>query len=155
MWKNEKFSLIHWKIFREINSLVLVTSLVKRYFHESYAKTENFRNFHTVSTQQHVHTYVFTCLYVHVCSILTDLFEIFYKLAKCSVWFNEYLKSKFMNAWHLFLIPGGLDELFWCAHIRRLTNLIHLNLNLITTDEILLLLGNHCQKLQVVNIVSR
>ena len=34
---------------------------------------------------------------------------------------------------------GGLDEFFWCAHIRRLVNLTHLNLNLITTDEILLL----------------
>ena len=34
---------------------------------------------------------------------------------------------------------GGLDEFFWCAHIRRLGNLTHLNLNLITTDEILLL----------------
>lgn len=50
---------------------------------------------------------------------------------------------------------GGLDELFWCAHIRRLVNLIHLNLNLITTDEILLLIGNYCHKLEVVNIVSR
>ena len=36
---------------------------------------------------------------------------------------------------------GGLDEIFWCAHIQRLVNLTHLNLNLITTDEILLL-GN-------------
>lgn len=36
---------------------------------------------------------------------------------------------------------GGLDEFFWCAHIRRLVNLTTLNLNLITTDEILLL-GN-------------
>ena len=34
---------------------------------------------------------------------------------------------------------GGLDEFFWCAHVRRLVNLTHLNLNLITTDEILLL----------------
>ena len=34
---------------------------------------------------------------------------------------------------------GGLDEFFWCAHLRRLVNLTHLNLNLITTDEILLL----------------
>ena len=83
--KTRNFLSFIEKIFREINSLVLVTSLVKRYFHESYAKTENFRNFHTVSMQQHVHKYVFTCLYVHVCSILTDLFEIFYKLAKCSV----------------------------------------------------------------------
>ena len=38
-------------------------------------------------------------------------------------------------------MSGGLDEFFWCAHIRRLVNLTHLNLNLITTDEILLL-GN-------------
>ena len=36
-------------------------------------------------------------------------------------------------------MSGGLDEFFWCAHIRRLVNLTHLNLNLITTDEILLL----------------
>lgn len=50
---------------------------------------------------------------------------------------------------------GGLDEIFWCAHIRRLSNLIYLNLNLITTDEILLLIGNYCQKLEIVNIVSR
>lgn len=50
---------------------------------------------------------------------------------------------------------GGLDDFFWCAHIRRLVNLIDLNLNLITTDEILLLIGNYCRKLEVVNIVSR
>lgn len=50
---------------------------------------------------------------------------------------------------------GGLDELFWCAHISRLVNLVQLNLNLITTDEILLLIGNYCHKLEVVNIVSR
>ena len=42
-----------------------------------------------------------------------------------------------------------------CAHISRLVNLVQLNLNLITTDEILLLIGNYCHKLEVVNIVSR
>jgi len=50
---------------------------------------------------------------------------------------------------------GGLDEFFWCAHIRRLVNLVHLNLNSVTTDEILLLIGNCCPKLEVVDIVSR
>ena len=50
---------------------------------------------------------------------------------------------------------GGLDELFLCAHIRRLVNLTHLNLYLITTDEILLLVGAMCKKLEVANIVSR
>lgn len=49
----------------------------------------------------------------------------------------------------------GLDDFFWCAHIQRLVNLVYLNLNLITTDEILVLVGKYCQKLQVVNIVSR
>jgi len=50
---------------------------------------------------------------------------------------------------------SGLDDFFWCAHIRRLVNLVELNLNLIATDEILLLVGNYCSKLEVVNIVSR
>ena len=48
-----------------------------------------------------------------------------------------------------------MDDFFWCAHIPRLVNLIYLNLNLITTDEILILIGKFCQKLEVVNIVSR
>jgi hypothetical protein len=52
-------------------------------------------------------------------------------------------------------IIGGLDEFFWCAHLRRLTNLVQLSLNLITTDDILVLVGSHCHKLEVVNIVSR
>jgi len=52
-------------------------------------------------------------------------------------------------------IHSGLDDFFWCAHIPRLVNLIYLNLNLITTDEILILIGKFCQKLEVVNIVSR
>lgn len=50
---------------------------------------------------------------------------------------------------------GGLDEFFWCAQLTSLVNLVHLNLNLITTDEILLLVGSSCPKLEVVNIVSR
>ena len=50
---------------------------------------------------------------------------------------------------------AGLDDFFWCAHIRRLVNLTELNLNLIATDEILILVGNYCAKLEVVNIVSR
>lgn len=50
---------------------------------------------------------------------------------------------------------SGLDDFFWCAHIRRLVNLVELNLNLIATDEILILVGNFCSKLEVVNIVSR
>jgi len=52
-------------------------------------------------------------------------------------------------------IHSGLDDFFWCAHIPRLVNLVCLNLNLITTDEILILVGKFCQKLEVVNIVSR
>ncbi len=50
---------------------------------------------------------------------------------------------------------SGLDDFFWCAHIRRLVNLVYLNLNLITTDEILFLVGKFCLKLEIINIVSR
>ena len=50
---------------------------------------------------------------------------------------------------------SGLDDFFWCAHIQRLVNLVYLNLNLITTDEILVLVGKFCLKLEIVNIVSR
>jgi len=52
-------------------------------------------------------------------------------------------------------IHNGLDDFFWCAHIPRLVNLVYLNLNLITTDEILMLIGKFCHKLEIVNIVSR
>ena len=45
---------------------------------------------------------------------------------------------------------GGLDELFWCAQISRLSNLVALNLNLITTDEILRVIGDSCPLLEVV-----
>ena len=50
---------------------------------------------------------------------------------------------------------GGIDEFFWCAQVRNLSNLVSLNLNLVTTDEMLLLLGDACPKLEIVNIVSR
>jgi len=50
---------------------------------------------------------------------------------------------------------GGLDELFWCAQISRLSNLVALNLNLITTDEILRVIGDSCPLLEVVNVNSR
>jgi len=50
---------------------------------------------------------------------------------------------------------GGLDEFFWCAQIRRLSNLVALNLNLITTDEILRVIGESCPQLEVVNVNSR
>lgn len=49
----------------------------------------------------------------------------------------------------------GLDEMFWCNQIHKLVNLTHLSLNLITTDEILICVGNSCPKLEVINIVSR
>ena len=56
----------------------------------------------------------------------------------------------------LFQTPDdGLDEFFWCTQLRNLTNLTHLNLYLITTDEMLLTVGAACPKLEVVNIVSR
>lgn len=50
---------------------------------------------------------------------------------------------------------GCLDEFFWCKQIARLTNLTSLNLNLITTDEILRVVGQNCLKLETVNVVSR
>ena len=46
VWKNEKFTVTHKK-FRQINSLVF--SLEKRYFHEIFVSSANFRNFHTVT----------------------------------------------------------------------------------------------------------
>jgi hypothetical protein len=50
---------------------------------------------------------------------------------------------------------GGLDEFFWCAQIRRLANLVVINLNLITTDSILAVVGDSCPNLEQVNVVSR
>ncbi|XP_040578992.1 uncharacterized protein [Lepeophtheirus salmonis] len=49
----------------------------------------------------------------------------------------------------------GMDEIFWCRHLSRLNNLTSLRLNMITTDEILSVVGRHCPKLKHVNIVSK
>ncbi len=48
-----------------------------------------------------------------------------------------------------------LDELFWRSQMGRMSNLVSLSLNLIATDEILVVVGRSCPKLEVVNIVSR
>ncbi len=50
---------------------------------------------------------------------------------------------------------GGLDDFFWSTHLRHLGNLVFLNMNLVTTDELLILIGSSCPKLEHVNIVSR
>ena len=53
VWKNEKFSLTK-KIFRQINSLVLVTYLVKPLLSRNFCQKcmrVNFRNFHTVKVR--------------------------------------------------------------------------------------------------------
>ncbi len=50
---------------------------------------------------------------------------------------------------------GGLDEFFWCSRLGRLANLVALNLNLITTDDVLRVVGDSCPNLEVVNVVSR
>eukprot|EP00096_Caligus_rogercresseyi_P011618 TRINITY_DN4621_c0_g1_i1.p1 TRINITY_DN4621_c0_g1~~TRINITY_DN4621_c0_g1_i1.p1 ORF type:complete len:551 (-),score=135.90 TRINITY_DN4621_c0_g1_i1:281-1933(-) len=49
----------------------------------------------------------------------------------------------------------GMDEIFWCVHLARLQNLTTLQLNVITTDEILRIVGCHCRQLRDVNIVSK
>ena len=50
---------------------------------------------------------------------------------------------------------GGIDEFFWCAQIRNLSNLVHLDLHLVTTDAILAVIGDVCRSLQTVNVESR
>ncbi len=52
-------------------------------------------------------------------------------------------------------VVDGFDELFWHTQLRRLTNLVSLSLNLIATDDILVLVGESCPKLEIVNIISR
>lgn len=79
---------------------------------------------------------------------------------------DGFLESQVLLFFHRFNVDAkvnelmqqqdnDLDDYFWCSQIRRLTNLVYLNLKLITTDEILVLVGQSCPKLEVVNIVSR
>ncbi len=58
---------------------------------------------------------------------------------------NELLRRPYNNP----------EKLFWWIQLPKLKNLVQLNLNLITTDYILMLMGRECPKLEVVNIVSR
>ena len=73
------------------------------------------------------------------------------KWIKLGVFLHESLTSFSGLGCELFQSSSddGIDEFFWCNQLRRLTNLVQLDLQFITTDEILKVIGQHCPQLEV------
>ena len=49
---------------------------------------------------------------------------------------------------------GGNDAEFWQSHLKNMRNLLHLELNYMSNDSILSLVGETCKKLRIIHIAS-